>query len=164
MERPTRCSNLPESEGIDPCGSSSAMRSIRCIGKKSVGSPMRSPSGSITCRMKSSNEFRSMPRSVTPEEFMETREPHNFSLGECRLTITMEFGSKDALASLPARGASFPYVLQRNRFQIFGNEQFRLGHFLHVRGRHARRHFAQDQPLRRDGNDRELGHDQVHDL
>jgi hypothetical protein len=32
---------------------------------------------------------------------METREPHNFSLGVCRLTMTMEFGSKDALVSLP---------------------------------------------------------------
>ena len=74
---------------------------MRCIGQINVGSPMRSPSGSITCRMKSSNEFRSMPRNVTPEEFMETREPHNFSLGVCRLTMTMEFGSKDALVSLP---------------------------------------------------------------
>src|ERR1700693_3173138 len=103
---------------------------MRCIGKNSVGSPMRSPSGSSTCRMKSSNEFRSMPRSVTPEEFMETREPHNFSLGECRLTMTMEFGSTDALASLPDCGVSIPNVLQRNRFQIFGDEQFRLRHVL----------------------------------
>src|SRR5580700_634327 len=153
MERPTRCSNLPESEGIDPCGSSSAIRSMRCIGKNSVGSPMRSPSGSSTCLMKSSNELRSMPRSVTPEEFMDTREPHNFSLGECRLTMTMEFGSKDALASPPGCGASFPNVLQRNRFHIFGDDQFRLGDFLNVRGRQARRHFAQEQPLRRDRDD-----------
>src|SRR5579863_8076512 len=158
MERPTRCSNRPESEGIDPCGSSSAMRSMRCIGKNSVGSPMRSPSGSITCRMKSSNEFRSMPRSVTPETFMETREPHTFSLGECRLTITMELGSKDALALLPARGASFPTLLQRNRFQVFGNEKFRLGQFLHVRRRHARRHLAQDQSFRCDCDHGKLGH------
>src|SRR5580704_15207170 len=100
MERPTRCSNRPESEGIDPCGSSSAMRSMRCMGKNSVGRPMRSPSGSITCRIKSSKEFRSMPRSVTPEAFMDTSEPHNFSLGECRLTMLMEFGSTDALVSL----------------------------------------------------------------
>jgi hypothetical protein len=36
---------------------------------------------------------------------METSEPHNFSLGVCRLTMTMEFGSKDALAWLPESGA-----------------------------------------------------------
>ena len=45
-----------------------------------------------------------MPRSVTPEEFMDTSEPHNFSLGVCRLTMTMEFGSKNALDSLRVRG------------------------------------------------------------
>src|SRR5260221_454986 len=77
------------------------MRSMRCIGKNKVGRPMRSPSGSITWRMKSSNEFKSIPRNVTPDAFMETRDPHSFSLGSCRLTMTMELGSKDALASLP---------------------------------------------------------------
>ncbi len=66
---------------------------------------MRSPSGSITCRMKSSNELRSIPRIVIPEPFMETSAPHNFSLGVCRLTMTIEFGSKDTLTFLPAPAA-----------------------------------------------------------
>src|ERR1700693_1239368 len=134
------------------------MRSMRCIGKNSVGSPMRSPSGSSTCRMKSSNEFRSMPRSVTPEEFMETSEPHNFSLGVCRLTMTMEFGSKDALVSLRGCGGLSSLALQRNRFYFFGHDQFWFGQPLHVRGRHARRYLAQDESLRRDGDDRQFGH------
>jgi hypothetical protein len=43
---------------------------------------------------------------------METREPHNFSLGECRLTMTMEFGSKDALASL--QGAEHRFLMCYN--------------------------------------------------
>jgi hypothetical protein len=34
----------------------------------------------------------------------------------CRLTITMEFGSKNALALLPAREVLISFVLQRNRF------------------------------------------------
>src|ERR1700688_3920603 len=164
MERPTRCSNRPESEGIDPCGSSSAIRSTRCIGKNSVGSPMRSPSGSITCRMKSSNEFKSMPRSVTPEAFMEPSEPHNISLGVCRLTMTMEFGSKNSLVSLPEWEAFSALALQRNRFYFFGHDQFRLGQSLHVLGRHTGRDLAQHQSFGRDANHGQFGHDHVHDL
>src|SRR5690242_1673913 len=80
-------------EGIEPEGSSSATRSTRCIGKNTVGNPTRSPSGSFIWRMKWSNEFRSMPRSVTPEGLMASNSPHTFSLGVCRLTITMECGS-----------------------------------------------------------------------
>jgi hypothetical protein len=32
---------------------------------------------------------------------METRQPHNFSLGVCRLTMTIELGSKDTLVWPP---------------------------------------------------------------
>src|ERR1700676_1356927 len=49
--------------------------------------------------MKSSKEFKSMPRRVTPAEFMEVSAPHNFSLGECRLRMMIEFGSNDRLPS-----------------------------------------------------------------
>jgi len=66
----------------------------------------------MTCRMKSSNEFRSMPRRVTPEEFMETSEPHSFSLGECKLTITMEFGSNYSLC-FPVAWIAFGSTISR---------------------------------------------------
>src|SRR5438309_3784233 len=69
------------------------MRSTRFMGKKIVGRPMRSPSGSLICRMKWSKEFKSMPRNVIPEGLMASSSPHTFSLGVCRLTTTMECGS-----------------------------------------------------------------------
>ena len=40
--------------------------------------------------MKSSNEPRSIPRTVTPEGVMATSWPQTFSLGAARLTMTME--------------------------------------------------------------------------
>src|ERR1700688_3036193 len=159
MERPTRCSNRPESEGIDPCGSSSAIRSMRCIGKKSVGSPMRSPSGSITCRMKSSKEFKSMPRTVTPAELIETSAPHNFSFGVCRLRMMMELGSTNVLASLHACADSVSSASNRHRFQVFGNPQFRLCNFLHGLGCNPRSDFTQHQSLGCDFDDGQFGHD-----
>ena len=50
----------------EPWRSSMAMRSIRTIGKNTVGKPMDSPSGSRACRTNSSNESRLTPRNVTP--------------------------------------------------------------------------------------------------
>src|SRR5215470_12891031 len=99
-ERPSLRANSSSIEGMEPEGSSSAMRSTRCMGKKTVGNPTRSPSGSFIWRTKWSNEFRSMPRSVTPEVLMASSSPHTFSLGVCKLTITMECGSMFGKASL----------------------------------------------------------------
>jgi len=48
-----------------------------------------------------------MPRSVTPEGLIEESDPHTFSLGVCRLTMMIEFGSKDALAQFSACKADF---------------------------------------------------------
>src|ERR1700688_4069871 len=92
-ERPILRAKSSFMEGIEPVGSSSDTRSTRFIGKKMVGRPMRSPSGSLSWRIKWSKEFRSMPRSVTPEGLMSKSSPHTFSLGECKLTTTMECGS-----------------------------------------------------------------------
>src|SRR5437870_9990133 len=78
---------------MDPEGSSSEMRSTRFMGKKMVGKPMRSPSGSLIWRMKWSKEFRSMQRNVIPDGLMDSSSPHTFSLGVCRLTTTIEWGS-----------------------------------------------------------------------
>ena len=94
-ERPTLRSNRSAIEGMSPLGSSSEMRSTRCMGKNAVGRPTRSPSGCRTCRTKSSNEFRSMPRIVTPEEFRATISPHTFS----ELLSTLEEGEIRANAS-----------------------------------------------------------------
>src|SRR2546428_8091984 len=69
------------------------MRSTRFMGKKMVGKPMRSPSGSLIWRMKWSKEFRSMQRNVIPDGLMDSSSPHTFSLGVCRLTTTIEWGS-----------------------------------------------------------------------
>ena len=59
-----------------------------------------------------------MPRSVTPEEFMDTSEPHNFSLGVCRLTMTMEFGSKNALDSLRFAESFRPEFFSASRLAV----------------------------------------------
>src|SRR6266850_7634398 len=66
------------------------MRSRRFIGKKIVGRPMRSPSGSLIWRMKWSNELRSTPRTVIPDGLIARSSPQIFSLGECKLTTTIE--------------------------------------------------------------------------
>src|ERR1700676_4782608 len=43
--------------------------------------------------MKWSNEFRSTPRMVMPLGLSASSMPQNFSLGECRLTTTIELSS-----------------------------------------------------------------------
>src|SRR5437899_4234272 len=78
---------------MEPAGSSREMRSTRFMGKKTVGRPTRSPSGSLICRIKWSKEFKSMPRTVIPEGLMASNSPQTFSLGVCRLTTTIECGS-----------------------------------------------------------------------
>src|SRR5580658_9882896 len=92
-ERPILRAKSSFIEGIDPVGSSRETRSTRFIGKKMVGNPMRSPSGSLSWRIKWSNEFKSIPRSVTPEGLMSSNSPQTFSFGECKLTTTIECGS-----------------------------------------------------------------------
>src|SRR6266481_6097459 len=92
-ERPILRAKSSFIEGMEPLGSSRDTRSTRFIGKKIVGNPMRSPSGSLICRIKWSKEFKSTPRSVTPEGLMSKSSPQTFSLGECKLTTTMECGS-----------------------------------------------------------------------
>ena len=59
-----------------------------------------------------------MHRSVTPEAFMETRHPHNFSLGVCKLTMTMELGSKNAL-DWPPQAEHFPCLRQTEKVFTF---------------------------------------------
>ncbi len=54
-----------------------------------------------------------MPRTVIPLGFNESRMPQIFSLGECRLTTTMEFGSmgsssRDPSFSLPQETSVLP--------------------------------------------------------
>jgi hypothetical protein len=63
---PPSVRNMSAIDGIEPLGSSSEILSMRCMGKNTVGKPTRSPSGCNTCRTKSSNEFKSMPRIVMP--------------------------------------------------------------------------------------------------
>src|SRR5580658_11140977 len=92
-ERPILRAKSSFIEGIEPAVSSRDTRSTRFIGKKMVGSPMRSPSGSFSWRIKWSKEFKSIPRSVTPEGLMSNSSPQTFSLGECKLTTTIEWGS-----------------------------------------------------------------------
>src|ERR1700722_3496084 len=94
-ERPILRAKSSFIEGMEPLGSSRDTRSTRFIGKKIVGKPMRSPSGSLICRIKWSKEFKSMPRNVTPVGLMSKSSPQTFSLGECKLTTTMEGGSTD---------------------------------------------------------------------
>jgi hypothetical protein len=43
---------------------------------------------------------------------METSEPHSFSLGECKLTITMEFGSNYSLC-FPVAWIAFGSTISR---------------------------------------------------
>src|ERR1700676_2352835 len=92
-ERPILRAKSSFIEGIEPVGSSRDTRSTRFIGKKMVGNPMHSLSGSLICRIKWSNEFKSIPRRVTPEGLMSNSSPQTFSLGECKLTTTIECGS-----------------------------------------------------------------------
>src|ERR1700722_14049074 len=80
-------------EGMEPLGSSRVMRSMRVMGKKRVGTPTRSVSGSLIWRMKGSKELRSMPRTVTPAVLKLRSSPQIFSLGVWRLMTTMEWGS-----------------------------------------------------------------------
>src|SRR6266513_3543860 len=92
-ERPTLRAKSSFIEGMEPEASSREMRSRRFMGKKMVGRPTRSPSGSLICRIKWSKEFKSMPRSVIPEGLIARSSPHTFSLGVWRLTTTIECGS-----------------------------------------------------------------------
>src|SRR5579872_1063835 len=100
------------------------MRSTRCIGKNKVGKPMRSPSGSITWRIKSSKEFKSMPRIVTPAELMDVSAPHNFSLGLCRLRMMIEFGSKVSMLIL----AAMRLYLRTDGVALYGSQNPKQKH------------------------------------
>src|SRR6202451_4245750 len=91
--RPTLREKSASIEGMEPLGSSRVMRSMRVMGKKRVGTPTRSVSGSLIWRMKWSKELRSMPRMVTPAVLKPRSSPQTFSLGVWRLMTTMEWGS-----------------------------------------------------------------------
>src|SRR5690348_14274314 len=120
---------------MEPLGSSSAILSTRCIGKKSVGRPTRSPSGWSTWCTKSSKEFRSMPRRVTPAVFSASSSPHTFSRGVCRLRMTTECNST---------------ATSKRDFPQVGREaQPSFGQLLNGIGRHVFRNLAQDEPLGR---------------
>src|SRR5579862_3581791 len=94
--RPTLREKSSSMEGMEPLGSSRVMRSMRVMGKKRVGTPTRSESGSLIWRMKWSKELRSMPRMVTPAVLKPRSSPQIFSLGVWRLMTTMEWGSMGA--------------------------------------------------------------------
>src|SRR5579872_7395296 len=155
-ERPTLRSNISEKEGIEPLRSSSEILSTRCIGKNSVGRPTRSPSGCNIWYTKSSKEFRSMPRSVTPAVVMDNISPQTFSRGVCRLTITIECRSKTPLLVDLKRDG-----FEVDDFPIRGDAQPRFRHLLHGLGRHASRDFPQHQPIGRHLDDSKLGDNQI---
>src|SRR6202044_3210104 len=91
--RPTLREKSSSMEGMEPLGSSRVMRSMRVMGKKRVGTPTRSVSGSLIWRMKWSKELRSMPRTVTPAVLKLRSSPQIFSLGVWREMTTIEWGS-----------------------------------------------------------------------
>src|SRR5258708_21449990 len=129
--------------------------------------------------MKSSKEFKSMPRMVTPAELMARSSPQSFSFGECKLTTMIECGSTRSTrgdcpnddSSASGRGARGPVRQEYraaarkshgNRLEIGGNEELRFGDALPVLGAHSLRCLAEEQTLRRYFDDGHFRNDQVH--
>src|SRR5581483_10753868 len=78
--------NRSSIDGTSPLRSSSSMRSMRCIGKKTADAVTLSPSR--TWRTKSSKESSPMPRRLTPAWETEMIAPQNFSRGELSVMST----------------------------------------------------------------------------
>lgn len=81
-----------------------------------------------------------MPRTVIPLGFKESRMPQIFSLGECRLTTTMEFGSmgscsRDPSFSLPQETSvllEFSAAVSGNLTSRFRARPFQLKKFTKI--------------------------------
>src|SRR6185437_653517 len=85
--RPVCTRNRSHNEGRPPACTSSSMRSTRCMGKKSVVGVKGSPALSMAAE--SSNDSRSMPRTLMPAPLRASNRPQNFSRGSPRASSTM---------------------------------------------------------------------------
>lgn len=76
-----------ESEGKFPSGTSSSIRSMRCIGKKTTAGLNDSPSFTISTR--SSKEASSTPLMLRPSADSDKITPQNLSRGFPKVTTTI---------------------------------------------------------------------------
>jgi len=101
--RPSLRAKSSSIEGMEPVGSSSVMRSTRVMGKKRVGTPTRSPSGSFELTDEMIEGIQVDATHGDSAVLTTSSSPQIFSLGLCKLTTTMECGSMiDPICSLSA--------------------------------------------------------------
>src|SRR5215469_2427011 len=82
-------------DGMSPLRTSSSIRSMRCMGKKTVW--VLTGSSARIWWAKSSREISSIPRTLIPAPETDNSEPQNFSRGEFSVISTMLFGGKASI-------------------------------------------------------------------
>ena len=99
---------------MSPLRRSNSMRSMRCMGKNTALGVTMSPA--LTWRMKSSMEFRSMPRTLTPGGARLRIAPQNFSRGEFSVTRTTALEAKGPTSA--AFDVRFAFCIAQDIFNI----------------------------------------------